>query len=215
MKVLDLRDKENGQPAENLDLTPKPAGPSGLKKAGFFIWEIFKIVIVSLAIIIPIRMFVVQPFIVEGASMSPNFHDGEYLIVDEISYRFSEPKRGEVVIFHPPQDRKVYYIKRVIGLPGETIEIKNGKIYIYNAENEDGVLLNEGDYSLDHNIPVNEQYKETLGENEYYLIGDNRTNSLDSRRLGPIKFSFIKGRAWVRAFPFDRFTVFEPQSYNF
>jgi len=224
MNIIDLRDPKNVKtgsaiPNEIKDktpaITPESTEPSGIKKAGAFVWEICKIVVVSLAIIVPIRMFVVQPFIVEGASMSPNFHDGEYLIVDELSYRFTEPKRGEVVIFHPPQDLKVYYIKRIIGLPGETIEIKEGKIRIYNEEHQDGIALNEVDYTLDHKLPVNEEDKVTLEPNQFYLLGDNRTNSLDSRRIGPVSFDHIKGRAWIRAFPFEQFTIFEPTIYNF
>ena len=215
MDIIDLRQKKDHQEEIKPVLAVEPSEPSGIKKAGSFIWEIAKIIIVSLAIIVPIRMFVVQPFIVEGASMSPNFHDGEYLIVDEISYRFAGPQRGDVVIFHPPQSPKVYYIKRIIGLPGETVEIKEGKIYIYNEQHPNGILLNEVDYEIDHSIPLNETEKITLVAGEFYLLGDNRTNSLDSRRIGPISFDHIRGRAWVRAYPFARFSIFETKVYNF
>ena len=209
MDILDLREKNDNGPIPQI-----PTEPSGLKKVTSFIWEIVKIVVISLAIIIPIRMFVVQPFIVEGASMQPNFHDGEYLIVDEISYRFSAPKRGDAVIFHPPQNLKVYYIKRIIGLPGETVELKDGSIYIYNSEYMDGVRLSEIDYTIDNKISKNEKDKVTLAQDEYYLVGDNRLNSLDSRRFGAVKLNYIKGRAWLRAFPFNRFTIFEEAEYG-
>jgi len=192
-----------------------PNKPSMAKKIGEFVWEIIKIVVIALVIIIPVRMFIIQPFIVEGASMEPNFYDGQYLIVDEISYILGTPKRGEIVIFHPPSDQNVYYIKRVIGLPGERVLIENGSIYIFNESNPLGTRLSEEKYNLDHNIINSEKDDVTLGDDEYYLLGDNRTNSLDSRRIGPIKIDFIKGRAWIRAFPFENFSIFKAPEYNF
>ncbi|MBT3690120.1 signal peptidase I, partial [bacterium] len=111
--------------------------------------------------------------------------------------------------------KDVYYIKRVIGLPGERVLIENGSIYIFNNSKPTGTRLNEEEYSLDHKIVKSEKDDLTLKDDEYYLIGDNRTNSLDSRRIGPIKIDFIKGRAWVRAFPFDDFSIFKAPNYNF
>jgi len=178
-----------------------------------YVWEVVKIIIVSLAIIIPIRMFVIQPFIVEGDSMLPNFHNGEYLIVDELSYLIGGPERGDVVIFHPPQDAKTYYIKRVIGLPNETLEFKDGYIYLYNRQNPDGVRLNESEYLVKSRI--SETAKITLGNDEYYVIGDNRDNSLDSRRFGAITSDHIRGKAFIRAFPFKLMTIFKPPQYIF
>src|SRR3989344_2413481 len=97
-----------------------------------FIWETIKVVVISLAIILPIRYYLVQPFFVKGASMEPNFEDGDYLLVDELSYRFYAPERGDVVIFRYPLDQSQFFIKRIIGLPSETIEIKNNTVTIYN-----------------------------------------------------------------------------------
>ena len=197
------------------NLPPAPNQPSYAQKIGEFVWEIVKIVVIALVIIVPVRMYIIQPFIVEGASMEPNFYDGQYLIVDELSYLLGTPKRGEVVIFHPPSDKDVYYIKRVIGLPGERVLIENGSIYIFNNSKPTGTRLNEEEYSLDHKIVKSEKDDLTLKDDEYYLIGDNRTNSLDSRRIGPIKIDFIKGRAWVRALPFDDFSIFKAPNSNF
>ncbi len=197
------------------NLPPIPTEPTFVKKAGEFVWEIIKIIVIALFIIVPVRMFVIQPFIVEGASMEPNFYDGQYLIVDEISFLLSQPKRGEVVIFHPPSDPGVYYIKRVIGLPGERVLIENGSIYIFNQNNPKGIRVNEKDYDIIHDLLGSEKEDITLGEDEYYLVGDNRTNSLDSRRIGPVKVNFIKGKAWVRAFPFEDFLIFNAPEYNF
>lgn len=186
--------------------------PPFYKQATNFVWEIIKIVAVSLIIIIPIRMYVIQPFIVEGASMSPTFEDGQYLIIDEISYRFSLPQRGDVIIFHPPSDSKTYYIKRVIGLPGETIELREGHIYIYNEEYSEGFRLNEANYLI--NSRITQKGKTVLKDDEYYVVGDNRDNSLDSRRFGPIGPKAIKGKVLIRAFPVSEFSFFERQEYN-
>ncbi|MBU1037080.1 signal peptidase I [Patescibacteria group bacterium] len=201
---------------EQNDLDGKPiGGPSNLKKTFDFIWEVAKVVIISLAIIIPVRMFVVQPFIVEGASMLPNFHDGEYLVVDEISYRFSDIQRGDVVIFRPPNHPTVYYIKRVIGLPGESVEIKDGSIYIYDSFHQEGIKLSEEDYLVNPVYIPGDKSKVTLGDNEYYLVGDNRGNSLDSRSFGPVEVERIQGKVFLRALPLDRFSFFKTPVYNF
>lgn len=173
-----------------------------------FFLELIKIVIISLAIIIPIRAYVAQPFYVEGASMEPNFYDKEYLIVNEIGYRFTKPERGDVVIFRPPNNYKVYYIKRIIGLPNETVEIKDNQIKIYNEGNPDGFVLDESQYLNKENFYSTEEVNIKLEDGQYFVLGDNRRNSLDSRRLGPINFANIKGQVFLRALPFSRFTIF-------
>ena len=210
MNVLDLRDKSENKSEENLSNNYNQE-TSTFKKVKDYLWEVIKIVTVSLIIIIPIRMYVVQPFIVEGDSMLPNFHDGEYLIVDEISYRFADPKRGDVIIFHPPQNPKNYYIKRIIGMPGEKVVLKDQQIVIYNTDHEEGAVLDESLYLT--NSDIVEEIEIELEEDQYYVIGDNRNNSLDSRRFGPINFSNIKGRALIRAFPFNNLTIFKTPEY--
>lgn len=184
-----------------------------LKISGFkywinFTWEILKIVIISLAIIIPIRYFLIQPFFVNGASMDPNFLDGDYLIIDEISYRFNDPERGDVIVFRYPLDTSQFFIKRIVGLPDEIIEIKDGKIFIYSEETPDEkVVLNESEYLEDSHTPGNLQI--TLSENEYFVLGDNRRASSDSRKWGGLNEKYITGRAWIRAWPFNRIEVLE------
>ena len=205
---MDLKETEIQEPDASLNNQP-----SSLRKVGQYVWEIVKIVVISLIIIIPIRLYVIQPFIVEGDSMMPNFHDGEYLIVDEISYRFNSPQRGDVVIFHPPSDPKNYFIKRIIGLPGETVELREGKIYIYNSEYPDGIRLNEANYLTQSSI--NEESLVELADDQYYVVGDNRDNSLDSRRIGPITSASIKGRAFFRAFPFNSINLLRTPEYFF
>jgi len=168
-----------------------------------FVWETIKVVVISLAIILPIRYYLVQPFFVKGASMESNFEDGDYLLIDEISYRFSEPARGDVIVFRYPEDRSQFFIKRIIGLPGETIEVKNNKVIIYNAESTDGFALAE-DY-LDTNQETLGNLLTRLDDNEYFVLGDNRLASSDSRRWGPVNRTLITGRVLLRAWPFNKF----------
>ena len=175
--------------------------------------ELVKIIILALLIVVPLRAFVFQPFLVRGASMEPNFFDHEYLVVDEISYRLREPKRGEVIVFHYPKDPSQYFIKRVIGLPGETVEITDGKVKIYNDQFENGKVLDETIY-LDQDFTAATQTV-TLKPNEYFLMGDNRSASLDSRFFGPVTMDRIVGRVWVRGYPIDRWKLFQPINYSF
>ena len=178
------------------------------KKFLIIAWEGIKVVAISLAIIIPVRYFLIQPFYVKGASMEPSFHDHEYLIIDEISYRFRPVVRGEVVVFRYPLNPQEYFIKRIVALPGETIQIKDSEVIVYNEEFPGGLILEET--YLDENTPTyaNDEGKITLEENEYYVLGDNRTASKDSRSFGPIHRSFITGRVFLRGWPFSRAAVF-------
>jgi len=180
-----------------------------------FVVEIFKVVVISLAIIIPIRYFLIQPFYVKGASMEPSFHDHEYLIINEISYRFNEPQRGDIVVFRFPQNPRQYFIKRIIGLPGEKVKIKEGQVYIYNEENPNGILLDEEIYLFnDIETPNLGKPDWIVGQDEYFVLGDNREASMDSRQFGPVPRRLIVGKAWVRGWPFDKITVFENPDYN-
>ena len=167
-----------------------------------FIWETAKVVVISLAIILPIRYYLVQPFFVKGASMEPNFEDGDYLLIDEVSYRFRPAKRGEVIVFRYPQQPSQFFIKRVIGLPGETVRVKDDRVTIYNDENPEGLLLNESYLVSDQRTLGNAAFK--LNDNEYFVLGDNRLQSSDSRRWGPVDKSLITGRAFLRPWPFTR-----------
>ncbi len=181
---------------------------SGLK----YFFELVHIIVVSLAIVIPIRYFLVQPFYVKGASMEPNFYDNEYLIIDEISYRIREPQRGEIVVLKYPNDPSQYFVKRVIGLPGETVEVKDGRVRIYKNGASVGYFLNEGQYLS--NVETSADKKFNIGENEYFVLGDNRPSSLDSRVFGPIQAKTIVGRVWLRGWPITRFSVFHTPEYN-
>lgn len=182
---------------------------------GEFVVEIIKVVIISLAIIIPIRYFLIQPFYVKGASMEPSFHDHEYLIINEITYRFHNPGRGEIIVFRYPKDPSQYFIKRVIGLPGEKIKIKDNKVYVYNDQYPNGIAINEDIYlSEEEQTPNLGKTEFILEKDEYFVLGDNREASLDSRRFGPVSRRLIIGKAWIRGWPFDKITIFQAPQYN-
>ncbi len=183
-----------------------------MKKFLIFSYETIKIVIISLLIIIPLKFFIVQPFFVRGASMEPNFENGDYLIVNELVYHFSSPKRGDVVVFKFPLDPSQYYIKRIIGLPGETVEIKNGQVIIYNNAFPQGMILDESMYL--RNEETKGDLKVTLDENDYFVLGDNRQASADSRIWGLVPQHYIVGRVWLRAWPFDKAQAFASINYQ-
>lgn len=167
-------------------------------------------IIGALALVLLIRSFVFQPFLVRGDSMVPNFHGGDYLVVDEMTYRFlREPARGEVIVFRFPGDETQKYIKRVIGLPGETIEIQEGKVYI--SSNGEHLLLEEP-YLGNENETAG-FVKLTLQDSEYFVMGDNRKFSSDSRRWGTLPRNEIIGRAVLRVFPFQDFAAFAAPLY--
>lgn len=180
-----------------------------MRKFFSFIWEIAKIVIIAIVIVVPIRYFLFQPFFVKGQSMDPNFGNGDYLIVDEITYKFKEPQRGEVIVFKSPLDSSQRFIKRIIGLPGEVVEIKDGRVIVYNDKEQQ--VLNESDYIP--NLSTGGDLRISLGENEYFVLGDNRPFSYDSRRFGPLLKGNIIGRVIFRAWPFATLTIFEKPSY--
>ena len=180
-----------------------------------FVYELLKIVVISLAIIIPIRYFLIQPFYVKGASMEPNFYDHEYLIIDEISYRFKDPQRGDIIVFKYPRNPQEYFIKRIIGLPGEKIQIKDGQVYIYNDLYIDGQELDESylsngtkTYSLTDEII-------SLEDDKYFVMGDNRNSSKDSRSFGAVSQSFVTGKVLLRGWPVSRINLFGSQEYSY
>lgn len=199
-----------------------------MKPIKIFIQEVVSVVALSLAIVIPIRVFIAQPFMVSGESMYKTFDNGNYLIVDELSYRFDEPQRGDVIVFKvPPKglelsnyktDKTVYFIKRIIGLPGETVEIQGDKIKIYNDSNKEGFFLDEPYAYIDKLSPNSAVFSDinkrvSLSESEYFVMGDNRYNSSDSRFWGALPEENIKGRAFLRLFPINNISVL-PGDYN-
>ena len=182
------------------------------------IWEIVKMVFWVVVIIVPIRVFLIQPFFVQGASMEPNFEDKEYLIVNELGYKttsisniftvkpFKELRRGDVVVFRYPKNPSIFYIKRIVGLPGEKIEISNDKVKIFNSENPNGFVLDEGKY-LSASVMTSGEINMNLN-NEYFVMGDNRGASSDSRSWGPVPEEDVMGRVVLRAWPVSKASLF-------
>ena len=179
------------------------------KKSSFF-KDTAIFAIIALAIILPIRFFIAQPFIVDGSSMDPTFATNQYLIVDEISYRFEPVSRGDVIIFKYPNDTSKYFIKRVIGLPGETVQIEGTKVTIKNKTNPQGFTLTENyvapaNFTADHTLT-------TLSASQYFVMGDNRGASFDSRAWGPLDKKYLIGRPFMRLFPLDKIGLFPGES---
>ncbi len=182
-----------------------------MRKILAFFGETAKIIIIALLIVVPIRYFLFQPFLVKGQSMEPNFENGDYLIVDEISYRFRDPQRGEVIVFKAPHNPFQRYIKRIIGLPGETLKIEDGKVIIFQ-KNYKPLILDESNY-LSPDLQTQGNVSITLAENEYFVLGDNRSASSDSRKWGPLPREKIIGRVIFRAWPFTSLTKIETPNY--
>lgn len=179
---------------------------------GLFFLEVIKIAILAGVTIGLVRYFIFKPFYVQGQSMESTFFEKEYLIIDELTYRFREPVRGEVLVFRSPTKPDDFYLKRLIGLPGERIKLEDNKIIIYNDEYPQGVVLDE--MYLDLGTETEGAETITLGPDQYYVLGDNREASFDSRRFGPIDTGAIVGKAWLRGYPFSRISLFEPPNYN-
>ena len=174
-----------------------------------FVWEVLKIFIIASVIVLPIRYFLFQPFIVKGDSKAPNFLSGDYLIVDELSYRFSDPQRGEVIVFKYPKDTTQRFIKRVIGLPGETVNIKNGSITI----SKDGKSFILDEKYLPFDLKTYGEVNTVLGSDEFFVLGDNREFSYDSRRWGNVPREDIIGKALLRILPLAALSEFSAPNY--
>jgi signal peptidase I len=159
--------------------------------------EIVIFIVLAVIIVLPIRLFVAQPFIVDGESMHPTFENGDYLIIDEFTYHFAAPQRGDVIVFRYPGNTKIFYIKRIVGLPGETIHINSGKVTVTKTNgsslelNEPYAVVEDATYTLNT----------TLGSDQYFVMGDNRPESSDSRVWGPLPTKDIVGRVFIRILP--------------
>lgn len=182
-----------------------------MKSFLYSIWETFEIVLVAVITVVIIRNFLIQPFLVSGASMEPNFSSGDYLLIDEITYRFREPERGEVAVFHYPGDESTYYIKRIIGLPGERLAITDGKIIIFNKEHPKG--FNPEERYLPLGLGTSGKKEIVLKDSEYFVLGDNRNYSFDSRSWGNLQKAEIVGLVRLRLWPFNKVVAVEKPAY--
>ena len=178
------------------------------KKENFF-KEVLKFSLIAILIVAPIRIFIAQPFVVSGASMQPNFDSSQYLIVDQLSCQFGTPERGEVIIFKYPKDPSTFFIKRVIGLPNETVIMDSGNLIIKNTDFPDGFAIEEP-YIKE---ATEDTFITKLADDEYFVLGDNRKHSSDSRIWGPLNDKFVVGKAFLRLFPVNKFDV-HPGDYS-
>ncbi len=168
--------------------------------------DILKFTIIAFAIIIPFRAYIAEPFIVKGPSMDPTFATGHYLIVDQVTYHFNKPERGDVVVFkHPIAQNERYLIKRIIALPDETISMDNGIITIINSANPKGIVID--DSHVTESNRTHDTFRKTLAHDEYFVMGDNRANSSDSREWGPLEESYIVGRPLLRLYPISKINI--------
>lgn len=173
------------------------------------VYETLRTVVLVILTAFLIRSFVMQPFVVQGASMEPTLKSSEYLIVEKVAYRFREPARGEIIVFRAPVNWTENYIKRVIALPGETISIKNNQIFINGVVLQENYIKEAKIFTNDSGIGVDV----TLGQNEYFVIGDNRDHSSDSRAWGPLPKQNIVGRALISVFPLSMFGFIDAPKY--
>jgi len=167
-------------------------------KTAAFLRELITFAVVALVIVVPIRLFIAQPFIVSGESMYPTFDTGQYLIVDQLSYKLHEPERGDVIIFRYPNNPSKFFIKRIIALPGETLELIGSDVFVTTTDGERAQI--DEPYV---NMQRDSTLVTTLKEDDYFVMGDNRLASLDSRTWGPLNREYIVGRAYVRLLPFS------------
>lgn len=183
-----------------------------IKKAGAFVFDLIETVVMALAVFVIFYLFLFQPHQVKGSSMFPTFHDGEYILTDKFTYRLREPKRGEVIIFRAPGHEEYDYIKRIIGLPGDTITIENGKVSVKNQ-----LLIEEylpSDFYTSPGSFTRAGQAVSVPDGQYFVMGDNRAHSSDSREWGLIPKANIVGRAWFRYWPANKIGVFKEVKYN-
>lgn len=172
-----------------------------------FIWEMIKTAVTVVIVVYLIKSYIFQLFIVDGQSMEPNLHHNQMLLVDKLSYYFRSPHRGEIIVFQKPHETtNINFIKRVIGLPGETITIKENSIFVNDTKLSEKYLPSD--------IVTNGEQSYTVKPNEVYVLGDNRTNSQDSRVIGPVAYNLIAGRALFTYWPIkEAYWIFTP-TYN-
>ena len=215
IKMMTISNGVDGNQNQN----PKDQEKSStMQSVGAFVWDLVKIIVIALVIIVPFRMYVAEPFVVSGSSMKPNFHDYDYLIVDRVSYVTGNPQRGDVVVLIYPKDKTQFFIKRIVGLPGETVELpaagtKNyGHVIIYNQANPNGWVVPEA-YLPQDTLTYGSPQKVILNTGEFFVLGDNRAASSDSRVWGILPREDIVGKVWAKIFPFSDFGFFHTPAY--
>lgn len=209
-------EESNIQPAPEYTPTEPTQPPKKKNEIWQFAAELIKTALIVAVLAVTIRAFVIQPFIVEGLSMYPQFHDRDYLLVDKLSYRLHEPRRGDIIVFKYPGDPRVNYVKRVIGLPGETIKIEDSKVTIIEPDNTQEVLAEP--YVSNGNLTLvngkKDSYEYHVPQNSFFVLGDNRIGSSDSRDWGDVPKQDLIGRVLVQAYPLSRFALYPHAKYQ-
>ncbi len=176
-------------------------------------WEFVEAVVFALMIFFVCYLLLFQPNQVKGLSMDPTFHDGEYILTDKISFRLGAPHRGDVVVFRSPKNADIDFIKRIVGLPGEKIKIYGGKVYINNQLLDESSYLDSTVYTGPESY-LSENQELIIPSGRYFVFGDNRMHSSDSRDFGPVLPSEFIGKVFFRYWPIDRFGKFESANYT-
>jgi signal peptidase I len=202
----------NNLPSDN-DEEPeeKPNVEKAVKGGVNFFFDFLETIVVALSIFVVVYLFLVQPHEVKGSSMEPNFHNNEYILTDKISFRFQLPKRGDVVIFKAPTNPDVDYIKRVIALPGERVKVEGGSVYVNDQKLNEPYLRDAT--TLFPGSRLQEGVDITIDQDNYFVLGDNRPHSSDSREFGPIPRKLIVGKAFFRYWPVTEFGLLPHISY--
>ncbi|MFH1749495.1 MAG: signal peptidase I [bacterium] len=189
---------------------PENTTVTALKGVGQVILEFVITLVIIFVISLVIRMYVLQPFVVDGQSMEPSFHNSNYLLTEKVSNHFSDYQRGEVIVFQSPTEG-VNLIKRIIALPGERIVIEKGEVTIYSGRNQD-IKINENYIAADENGKY-DRIDVSLKNDELFVMGDNRGNSRDSREFGPISKNSIIGKVWLIILPITDIQMFSTPEY--
>lgn len=184
-----------------------------LKNVFGVFWDFIEAIVFALAIFVVVYLFLFQPNQVKGSSMYPTFKDGEFIFTDKVSYRLGKPQRGDVVVFRSPKNQDVDFIKRVVALPGETVKISNGRVYV------NGSVLNENSY-LSGEVAtgpegyLTENQEIVVPEGKYFVMGDNREHSSDSRDFGPVEPHEFVGKVFFRYWPVTELGKINSGTYN-
>ena len=181
------------------------------KKILSFLFEIAQVLVLAFAIFFFVYLLIMQPHKIQGESMEPNFHENEYLLTDKLSYRFGKPKRGDVIVFKAPPKYEDEYIKRIMAVPGDKVEIINNQLFVNKESIEEAFLPEDSVTSPGQFLPEGKTL--TVPENGYFVLGDNRNHSLDSRSFGFIGEDKITGKAWFVYWPPQEFGVIKASEF--
>lgn len=186
-----------------IEKSASPDAPSNGKSSDS---SLFGYALFALGLALVVRLFIATPFIVSGASMEHSFENFDYLIIDRVTYQLADPQRGDVVVFGLPQETSRDLIKRIIGLPGETVRVHGDAVTIINTEHPGGIILSEP-YLTQENLGGVSEMNVTLGKDQYFVLGDNRRVSADSRLWGTLPRKDIVGRVLLRLYPFTHIAL--------